>query len=114
MEDLDNLVQESLARYFNVLEKTGYINERDTNKLILLTFIQDIINDYPYYITEDDYKVLSNLLSCLYGTSCLIPFAQFKYALEPINNYLVNSPVRVTEDTIIRYSQDENIRLVNQ
>jgi len=39
MENLDNLASQALERYFKVVEKTGYVNERDTNKLMLLLFL---------------------------------------------------------------------------
>jgi len=39
MENLDNLAYQALERYFKVVEKTGYVNERDTNKLMLLLFL---------------------------------------------------------------------------
>jgi hypothetical protein len=39
MENIDNLTYQSFERYFNVLEKTGYMKDKDVNKLILLMFL---------------------------------------------------------------------------
>lgn len=43
MEELDKLVADSLDRYFTVLQSVGYISETNTNKLILLQFLQEFL-----------------------------------------------------------------------
>ena len=113
MGDLDELTFEALERYFNVLEKTGYVNEKDVNKLLLLMFIQEVLNEYAYYITEEDYNLINKILVCLFGSSCLIPFMQYQKMAQPIDNYILNTPIRITEDNIIRHTQSEEERLVN-
>lgn len=114
MENLDNLASQALERYFKVVEKTGYVNERDTNKLMLLLFLQNIIDNYSYYITEEDYNLINRIIVCLYSTSCLIPFAQYQSLIQPIDNYLLNIPIKITELDDIRHSQRHHLRLVNQ
>ena len=39
MEYLDKMLMEALNRYFTVLEKTGYINDADTDRIILLSYL---------------------------------------------------------------------------
>lgn len=113
MENLDELTFQALERYFSVLEKVGYIKQKDVNKVILLTFLQDLMEHYSYYITEDDYNMINNIIVCLYSSSCLIPFAQYQKLSEPIDNYILNIPVRISEDYNIRHTQEEVERLVN-
>ena len=43
MEELNKLVADSLERYFTVLESIGYVSETNTNKLILLQFLQEFL-----------------------------------------------------------------------
>ena len=113
MGELDELTFQALERYFSVLEKVGYVKQKDVDKLILLTFLYDIVENYSYYITEDDYNMINDIIACLYGSSCLIPFAQYQKISEPIDNYILTSPVRISENYSIRHSQQDNTRLVN-
>ena len=43
MEELNKLVADSLERYFTVLGSVGYVSDTNTNKLILLQFIQEFL-----------------------------------------------------------------------
>ena len=113
MEYLDELTFQALDRYFSVLQKTGYIQYKDVDKLILLIFLQEIIDQYPYYVTESDYNIINDILVCLYGSTCLIPYSQYQKVSEPIDNYIINTPIRISEDSDIRTSQEDNIRLIN-
>lgn len=113
MEGLDNLTFQTLERYFTVLEKVGYIKDGDVNKVILLTFLRDIVENFQYYLTEEDYNTINNILACLYGSSCLIPFAQYRKISEPIDNFVTDTPIRISEEVQIRHSQEDEERLVN-
>lgn len=117
MEDLDNITYQAINRYFTVLEKTGYIKDSDVNKLILLQFLQNFVYEYQGYITEEDYNTINLIITCLIGSSCLIPFKQYKQMTVPMQNYMRNIPVRVVEqdDQTLRQAQSEfGLRLVNQ
>ena len=114
MEELDKLTYDSLERYFTVLEKVGYTSETNVNKLILLQFLQEFIQNYEYYITEEDYNKIESIIQCLSGASCLIPYKQYKSMSLPVNGYTVLEPVRITEDEIIRHTEaEEGLRLVD-
>lgn len=113
MVELDELTSQALDRYFSVLEKVGYMNQKDTDKLILLTFLQEMLEQYAGYITEKDYKLINSVIACLYGSSCLIPFPQYQKLSHPVATYIINTPIRITEDYIVRRSQREGERLVN-
>lgn len=112
MEELYNIVNESLNRYFTVLEKTGYVNDSDVKKLILLQYIQEFLNTFQSCITEDDYRIISRIMDCLAGSSCLIPYKQFKQSVISNAYYLNPICTRITENDILRRTQpDMGLRL---
>lgn len=75
---MDKLLQESLTRYFNILSKLGYHKYEDVYKLIFLLFITDFLkSECKEFITKKDYDDIDEILYCLFGTTCLIPFPDF-------------------------------------
>lgn len=114
MGELDNIAYEAINRYFTVLEKTGYVNNTDVNKLLLLQFLQEFVHEYQGYITEKDYNLINDIIVCLSGSSCLIPFQQYKQLSVPIETFIYSIPVRITEGRTIRHTEKEGLRLVNQ
>lgn len=115
MEELDKLVADSLDRYFTVLGSIGYVSETNTNKLILLQFLQEFLQEYQGYITEADYTKIESILQCLAGSSCLIPFKEYMLISQPVESRIYSAPVRITEDSILRHVEvDGDLRLVNQ
>lgn len=111
MEYMSNILEVSLNRYFNLLSQTGYINDKQCSKLILLIFLTEFIQEF--IVTEEDYQKISKILTCLQQSSCMIPYKSYITAIEASKTYLNNQSVRITEDVIIRISQEQNIRLVN-
>lgn len=72
---MDNILYESLSRYFNTLSKLGYKSYSDVDRLLVLIFIQEWLEDKCLnYINEDDQRIIERVLYCLYGSSCLIPY----------------------------------------
>lgn len=115
MEDLNDITLQALNRYFKVLESVGYMSDSDTNKLILLQFLQEFLYEYREYITESDYTKIETVLQCLAGSSCLVPYKQYKMINLPSETYIYTTPVRLTEDVILRSLESDGIlRLVNQ
>lgn len=75
---MENLVNTSLERYFNSLSKLGYRSYDEVNKLIILIFIQELLDsDCKSFITEDEYIIIHKALYCLYGSTCLIPYPEY-------------------------------------
>lgn len=96
---LTNSVFESIEKYFNSISKTGYKSYTEVYKLLTFIFIEEILNgSMCKYITEEDYKILSNKLECLYGT-CMIPYPKYKESATLSMNNFYNS-FRVTEDKL--------------
>lgn len=82
---MDDILYNSLFKYFDTLSSTGYVSYKDVDKLLLLTIIQEFIyNDFRGFITEDDYREIEKFLYRIFGTSCLIPYPNY------CNNYTMN------------------------
>ena len=114
MENLIDLSLTGVTRYFNTLSILGYKSYSEVYKLILLLFIQDLLEEpFNIFINEEDYRTITNVLYCLYGTTCLIPYPKLLINTSIVQSLNKDSP-RITEDCIIRYSENELIRLENK
>ena len=115
MEELNKLVADSLERYFTILGSVGYVSDTNTNKLILLQFLQEFLQEYQGYITEADYTKIESILQCLAGSSCLVPFKEYMLISQPMESYIYSNTVRSAEDSILRHVEVAgDLRLVNQ
>ncbi len=114
MDRLDNLAYTGISRYFKTLSTFGYKGYKDVNKLLILLFIEDLSKEssLSLYIDEKDYRTITNVLYCLFGSTCLIPYPEFV-----VNTSLVQAlndvTPRITENDIFRFSEDERLRLVD-
>ena len=111
--ELSDYTFEVFNNYFNVLKNIGYKKNSDSNKLLILGFIEDLLTGpYRIYITDEDYKYIEAALNCLFGSSRLISFPRY-----PNDDTLYHESNRLiipkdTEDSNIRIVADEdNIRL---
>lgn len=78
---MDEYIYNALSGYYSTLEKTGYLPNDISEKLLLLGFYNDFaINDYRGIIDKEDYKLIEKALECLYGTNCLMPYPNYKMA----------------------------------
>lgn len=108
----------SLNKYYKSLSSLGYICPKETRKLLMLSFIDDVLNGmFGYIITEDEYKLLINVLGNMYGTSCIIQYPEYLKRVMELKheNPLVLTPSvisRVSEQNTIRYTQSDNLRIV--
>lgn len=75
---MDEFVYGALNQYYNVLGKIGYMSDKHTASLLVLTFLYNLIyHDYRGYISKEDYMIIERALNCLYGSSCLIPYPDY-------------------------------------
>lgn len=75
---MDEITFEAVNKYFTHLSNVGYFSQSNIDKLLLLTFIQEMIdNDFRGLILEEDYDYINKALYCLYGSSCLIPYPDY-------------------------------------
>lgn len=111
--EITNDVFNSISTYFNTLTQFGYKKPGDVNKLLIYSFIEEMLTgEMRFYITEADYRLIEKALSCMYGSSCLIPYPQYANddsLFEGIEGVIVKP--RLTEDTNIRFTEDGKIRV---
>ena len=87
MGNLTTLTNSSLTLYNNTLKKYGYVKQQEVEKLLLLTFLFDIVNDSDYFysynnnleVFELDRNKVNNvnlifkqISMCLNNSSCII------------------------------------------
>ena len=83
-------------------------------KLLVYTFLIDFVEYMHPFITEKDYALIDNMLGKLFaGGNCLLPYPVFctRRATLGKPEYLTLQPVRITEDSIERITEDEYIRI---
>ena len=69
---MDNYFASLYESYFNALKHLGYVNAKIVNKLIVASFVKDILDgEFSGCLTEDNTKELYEVLTNLYGTDCL-------------------------------------------
>lgn len=114
MDRLDDLAYTGISRYFKALSVFGYKSQGETGRLMVLLFIEDILRGpMGMYVTEDDYKTIVNVLYCLFGSTCLIPYPEFASDTSVVHR-LNSSDTRLSENDMFRYAEDELLRLVNE
>lgn len=72
---MDEYTYETLKRYFKVLSNTGYKSYKTVFRLLLLSYINDIINNNMFnFISVEETEILDKTVRHLQGYDCL-----FKY-----------------------------------
>lgn len=75
---MDEFIYSALCRYYNALEKKGYMAISNAYKLLLLIFYRDFVySDYRCTLSKNDYRLIEKALDCLYGITCLIPYPDY-------------------------------------
>lgn len=114
MDSVNNVLHDSYQSYFNVLSKVGYVNYDRVSQLLILTFIQELLTgDLGIHISEEDYRTISRVLTCIYGSSCLISYPEYINDDSLANDEGITGRgrlIRVTQDNIIRVSQTDITR----
>jgi hypothetical protein len=85
---MDEYVYNALSSYFGVLEKTGFLSDKEVYKLLVLSFFNDFLfKNFGSMVTADDCKQIALALDCLYGSSCLMPYPEcLRGGQMPIDN----------------------------
>lgn len=65
----------TLTRYFKRLSQTGYIPDKETYSILVLTYITELKETLP--LTSKQEYIIKKALFCLQG-SCLIPYDSCK------------------------------------
>lgn len=113
--DINQLTLASINRYHQVLKRTGFIGDQEVYKLFTLAFIDDLFKeDFSWYITEENYKLIDNLITYLSKDSCIIPYIKIASHTEPVKNFLEDIPIRISENNVIRLAEVDILRLANR
>ena len=90
----------------------------DYQRKSILVFFSDQKNDlfqddFSWYITEEDYALLTSIITCISKHSCIVPYIKTAIHVEPIKNYLEDIPIRISEKDIIKLTEADIFRLTN-
>lgn len=102
---MDNIVYDSLTKYFNTLSLTGYVSDKKMYDVLFLTMIRKIVYQYfPSRVSKEDYTSIERALYNIFGNSYLIPYPQFtdlyvmnKLYLEDTTDFLNSVDHRIDE-----------------
>lgn len=113
MEQVTKISEKAVEKYFSILSELGYKKYSDVNKLLVLLFIEELLSsqDFLFYIDEKDYKTITNALYCLYGKGCIIDFPTYAVFDSVIHKANTSYKPRITEDSILKGTQDVKIRI---
>lgn len=68
---MDKLLFGVLNTYFGTVDKTGYLPFKSVEGIIVLDFINDLLED-EYYISCEDRYIISKLYNCIIENNCLV------------------------------------------
>lgn len=72
---MDRILYNILNQYFNTLTKVGYIRDELLYKILVVLYIYDCLNnDFRYFITEKDIKLMQDVLYQFFDSACEISF----------------------------------------
>lgn len=75
---MERIVYNTLCNYFHTLELKGYMSDKDSQKVLVLSFYWDYIYNMPRHILKrKEYMLIEKALDCLYGSTCLIPYPDY-------------------------------------
>lgn len=112
MEEILKISEEALNRYFITLSQFGYRKYSDVDRLLVLLFLEKTLShDFLGFITEEDYKVITDSLYCLAGSNCMINFPTFANFDSLIHKSKVYLTPRITEDNTLRICEKGMMRV---
>ena len=106
MEDFNLITVDTLNKYFDILSKVGYVKSKEVNKVIILTFLSRLLNDFSEYITEEDYNDIIKSVYCL--SDCLIRLPKYNIFKDSLihNKYNDGLMLRITEYNLNRFMEN--------
>ena len=114
MNKLRSVVSTSLYNYYDALAKIGSTNRIISDKLLVLSFL----NDFPtssigVHIEAEDLRLIQDVLYCIYGTDSIIDYPKLNEEVYIANFLDIKTQLRLTEDGDIRI-YGNTVRLVDQ
>lgn len=111
MEEVTNLTENTINRYFNSLSKLGYKNYTDVYKIIILTFLEELLGyDFFGFVSEEDYNVIMKAIYCLADNTCIIEFPSYATYDSIFRKSDIDLTPRITEDGIFRTSERHELK----
>ena len=87
-------ILDAIKKYYNTLNKVGYIKDKEGENLILISYILDILtSDYVTFLTEEDLKLFQRILNKLKKCSCVFN-PEFIYKETFIGSEFMNGVLR--------------------
>lgn len=111
MDKLDETLLNGLDRYFNYLSNFGKSTKDQKNALLIFLHIKQILeSSMNSYINESDYRVIENVLYCLYGKSCLLDYNTFKNGNSLFDSIGLTSYLKLLEVNNLRFTEIDEVR----
>ena len=112
MEDFNLITVDTLNKYFDILSKAGYVKNKEVNKVIILTFLSRLLNDFYEYITEEDYNDIIKSVYCL--SNCLMRLPQYNIFKDSLIHHKYNDGIilRITEDELNRFMENNMFKIL--
>ena len=112
MDNITAISSEAFERYFNTLSKLGYKSYSNVDKLLVLSVIEDILSgELSFFVTEEDYRSITNALYCIIGNNCLIDLPSYDTWDSIIHENKNSVSYRLTEENIVRISENDIFRI---
>ena len=110
MEDFNLITVDTLNKYFDILSKAGYVKNKEVNKVIILTFLSRLFNDFSEYITEEDYNDIIKSVYCL--SDCLIRLPKYNIFKDSLIHHKYNDGLilRITENELTRFMENNKFK----
>lgn len=111
MDEIINMSYDAVARYFTHLSQFGYRAYGDVEKLLALLCLEDILNIFGEYVSEDDFRSIVNSIYCLCGSTCLIKYPEYINDDTLFHQNKIGFIARVSLDNNLRSTEDYKLRV---
>ena len=103
MREIIDVAVKALQKYFITLSYLGYIKDEDVKKILVLLLLEELLNQWYPFVTENDYRIISKSLY-KFGNDCIIEFPDYiRYQTNLKSTDFEN--LRKSEDNLLRLSQ---------
>lgn len=110
MREITDVAVKALQKYFTKLSYLGYIKDEDVKKILVLLLLEELLNQWYSFVTENDYRIISRSLYKLFGSNCIISFPDYiRYQTNLKTIDFEN--LRKSENNLIRLSEMNIFRI---
>lgn len=113
-ERLRKHLKDVIDNYYDVLSMTGFVKESDSDRIAVLSGLEEMINSpMSVFINDTDYRHIQNAIACVLGSSCMIPHMEGDRYVVGESLSHENTLVRISEDGVVRFSEDGVFRITD-